>query len=497
MGDSINSISILDNSPFACVLLEKNHLRIKYINQAMQKFLALTNIEEIHEENFLKFVPEKGKPAFFELIEHISHPTADHVWKALDFQDKNGYRKKMLIQGTREEIQPNADGRILLTGIPFGDIDKVDRSSPQTGKNSKLRYQDDKYKSIIESATIGISILDKNGYIEEANPRFVDNICMDEDEILEKHYCNVFSGKVTAKISKMLRDVKKSEQNHVRDILHIKKGDQGHAILDVSLSEIFNDFEGQYKYMIITEDITDLQDSQAALVQSEKLALTGRLAASLAHEINNPLQTSLGCLGLAEEMLNEDDEDLRTYLRLATEELQRSARIVKRLRDLNRSTDPSERTEVNIQELIDGVLLLTKNHLQDRNIVPVFLYNGPPPLILGSKDQIQQVLLNLAINAIDAMPNGGNIYFEITPTVDPVGKIISIRDTGMGFDPKVKNRAFDPFLTTKEDGIGLGLYLSKKIIEDHDGWIQLESKENQGTKISIWLPSFDVTSEKE
>jgi nitrogen-specific signal transduction histidine kinase len=107
-----------------------------------------------------------------------------------------------------------------------------------------------------------------------------------------------------------------------------------HKLLEISLSQMSSSFDKSFRYMLITEDISNQQDTHAVLLQSEKLALTGRLAASLAHEINNPLQTSLGCLGLVEEMLEEESK-LKIYIDLAIKELQRSARIVKKLRDLN------------------------------------------------------------------------------------------------------------------------------------------------------------------
>ena len=494
MKAEFNSDWILENSPFAVTVIEKNHHKIKYLNAMMRGFLAIDQKVDINEEAFIKYIPEKSQSSFFEMIDQINHPSVDLFWQMMEFHDSQGLRKRMLIKGTNGGIDSGTIENIILVGIPLSGNDKLEIYPAQTNKQSKTKYQDDKYKSIIDSATIGISILDKNGFIEEANPTFIKNICMGEDDVLEKHFCAVFSGNVKSKISSLLKEIKRTELTHVKGIIKIDKGDHDHTILEVSLSEIYNDFEKQFKYMIITEDITNLQDSQAALLQSEKLALTGKLAASLAHEINNPLQTSLGCLGLAEEMLSEDNEDLRTYIHLASEELQRSARIVKKLRDLNRSADPSEKEEVDIQEIIKGVLLLTKNRLQDRNIVPVFNFDDPPSLILGSKDQIQQVLLNLAINAIDAMPKGGNIYFEITPTTDPIGKKISIRDTGQGIDPMIQKKIFNPFVTTKEDGLGLGLYLSRKIINDHDGWMQVESKVDQGTQITLWLPSLQGLS---
>jgi signal transduction histidine kinase len=177
--------------------------------------------------------------------------------------------------------------------------------------------------------------------------------------------------------------------------------------------------------------------------------------------------------------------------------LQRSARIVKKLRDLNRTSDLSERSPVNLHEIINGVLVLTQNHLYDRDIIPVFPYQGPPPVIMASRDHIQQVILNLVMNAIDELPDGGNIYFDIIPSEEPKGITVSIRDTGSGIDPEIQNNIFDPFFSTKDDGIGLGLYICKEIIEDHAGTLSFKSEMGQGTEFSLWLPAFDNSPHKE
>lgn len=190
-------------------------------------------------------------------------------------------------------------------------------------------------------------------------------------------------------------------------------------------------------------------------------------------------------------MLDDEDDDLRVYIEMAMEELQRSARIVKKLRDLNRKTDPSDKTPINLQEILEGVLVLTKNRLYDQNIVPIFPYQGPQPYVLGSRDQIQQVILNLVMNALDAMQEGGNIYLDLFETKNPKGYDLRVRDTGKGISQEVMENLFDPFFTTKEDGLGLGLYISKQIINEHDGEMCVESEPGKGTAFSIWLPGLD------
>jgi signal transduction histidine kinase len=170
------------------------------------------------------------------------------------------------------------------------------------------------------------------------------------------------------------------------------------------------------------------------------------------------------------------------------DELKRSARIVKKLRDLNRRTDVSEKTCVNLKEVVESVVLLTKNQLEDKNIIPIFQFEGKKPLVLASKDQLQQVLLNLVMNAMDAMPDGGKISIDLHHTEKPQGIEVAVKDSGHGMSKEVINRLFDPFFTTKDDGLGLGLFICKEIIEDHNGTLTMNSQVGHGTTFTIWLP---------
>jgi PAS domain S-box-containing protein len=350
---------------------------------------------------------------------------------------------------------------------------------------------------IFESATIGIAVFEEDGTIDEVNQTFEKYFNLKREDILGRPCCEVFHQPEFEKIQVVMDSICEGSEIFERNVVTLNKSTGGHRILEFSLAKVFNRSLDMNMLMMIVEDITNQRDTQKALIQSEKLALTGRLAASLAHEINNPLQTSIGCLGLAEEMLGEDDRDLGVYIQMAIEELRRSARIVKKLRDLNRAPDEAEKSLVDLQEMLNGVLILTRKRLYDRNIVPVFPYQGEKPLVMASEDQLQQVFLNLIMNAIDALPQGGNIYLDILHMEDPAGVMVKIRDTGVGIQPEHLEHIFDPFFTTKDDGLGLGLFTSKRIMENHHGWLEVESEPGVGTEFSLWLPGQGPAKEEE
>jgi len=243
----------------------------------------------------------------------------------------------------------------------------------------------------------------------------------------------------------------------------------------------------------MVDDISDRRAAQAAMVQNEKLALTGQLAASLAHEINNPLQTVIGCLGLADESLQDlASGAVRTsvnlYLQMASDELKRAAGIVGRLRDLNRRARPEEKEPHDPRQLVAHTLAITDKQCRDRGIEVEIDADDDVPEVTVVPDRIHQVFLNLILNAIDAMPQGGELNVHVTQTSEPQGVAIIFRDTGGGIPAEMQARLFDPFHTTKPEGLGLGLFISRTIVQDHGGDIRVDSAPGEGTTFTIWLP---------
>ncbi len=348
-----------------------------------------------------------------------------------------------------------------------------------------------KYWSIFEYALIGVAVFDEDLNVDEVNQCFADYFNLDRNAIQGQRYNQIFDHQTYKAIHDLIKEMDLNGKGFGKNVVTLSSEKDELKVLEFSLAIMPDEIHGKNMIVMIVEDITNERDTHQALIQSEKLALTGRLAASLAHEINNPLQTSIGCLGLAEEMLESDDRDLRVYIRMAMEELQRSARIVKKLRDLNHPSDELGKSPVNLKEVLESVLILTKKQFSDRNIVPVFPFEGQPAYVLASSDQLQQVFLNLVMNAIDAIPRGGNIYLDIIKTDNPNGQKVVIRDTGTGISEENMGKLFNPFFTTKEEGLGLGLFICKNIIEDYKGTLNVESELGVGTAFTIWLPGLE------
>jgi two-component system NtrC family sensor kinase len=240
-----------------------------------------------------------------------------------------------------------------------------------------------------------------------------------------------------------------------------------------------------------------VEQSQAQLVQTEKMAALGRLIASIAHEINNPLQSIQGCLTLATEELaaGQDRAEMESYLSLAGREIDRIAAIVLRMRDFYRPAHEGLQP-TDLHAVVDSVLQLSGKKLQHSRVRVERDLAADLPLIQANPDHIKQVFLNLVLNALDAMPQGGTIrvrtargQMQSRDDAPPRPAVrVEFSDTGSGMSPEVASRIFEPFYTTKEGGTGLGLSVSYGIITAHHGEITVTSQEGVGATFTMLLP---------
>jgi PAS domain S-box-containing protein len=241
-------------------------------------------------------------------------------------------------------------------------------------------------------------------------------------------------------------------------------------------------------------DMTSQEELRHQLLLHEQLASLGRLAASVVHEVGNPLQSVRSCLELCRET-SELPESALEYLELAGGELRRMSHILAQLRDLYRP-QRQEWKQVDLNDLIHTVERITAPQLRrDRVAVELALAPGLP-IVKGQAGALHQVLLNLVLNAVSAMPNGGVI--NISTAFDASSQLcaISIADTGVGMNPRQLSQIFEPFVTGTSQGLGLGLYLSHQIVQQHRGTIDITSTVNLGTTVTVFLPTSEANDEK-
>ncbi|OGO66818.1 MAG: hypothetical protein A2029_08435 [Chloroflexi bacterium RBG_19FT_COMBO_47_9] len=250
-------------------------------------------------------------------------------------------------------------------------------------------------------------------------------------------------------------------------------------------------------YEDLKQSLLEKERTQAQLVQSEKIAALGRLAASVAHEINNPLQAVQGCLSLLVEELSgpQRPDKMNSYLNIVDKEIERVAGIVHSMRDFARPAPQGTRS-TDIISVLEDVLGLAGKQLQHSNISVERSWGVDVPTIQANPNLLKQVFLNMILNAIDAMSGGGalrvsaimdKIKIKDNPLPQPAIRI-EFSDTGPGMAPEAISRLFEPFFTTKEQGSGLGLYICYTIIQSLNGEIEANSTVGLGTTFAILVP---------
>jgi signal transduction histidine kinase len=270
----------------------------------------------------------------------------------------------------------------------------------------------------------------------------------------------------------------------------LRRDEQG---LPVAILEINTDITA--RTMTLAEQVTLLEEQQsvlkerltaaeAAMLQAARLAAVGQLAAAIAHEINNPLYAARNCLYLIEQDLPAPLRD-GPYFSLARDQLARIASIIERMRDFYRPAR-GELAPHDLNQLLADTLALTGLNMRYTAISVVFEPQRDLPPVVANGDQLRQVFLNLILNALDAMDNGGTL--TIRTAAGPTVALAEIIDTGVGIPPDVRERLFEPFFTTKSNGTGLGLSISAHIVTQHGGQIDVESSLGQGSTFRVVLP---------
>jgi len=249
--------------------------------------------------------------------------------------------------------------------------------------------------------------------------------------------------------------------------------------------------------VLVFRDVTDARRTEAALIAGEKLAVAGRLAASIAHEIHNPLDSVANLHFL---LADEGDPERRAeYLRMAQQELDRTMQISRTLLSLYR--EPKAPVPVDLRELAESVLLLLERRLVQQNIQVEREYNEPC-VVEGFPAELRQVFTNILINALEAAGNNGRIRIRIdyVPAEEfrGAGVMVEVTDSGPGIPQQAEQNLFQPFFTTKgEDGTGLGLWVSKGIVQKHGGTIRIANshdEELRGACVRVYLPARTLAS---
>jgi PAS domain S-box-containing protein len=260
--------------------------------------------------------------------------------------------------------------------------------------------------------------------------------------------------------------------------------------IDAKVSNIVDGDGHSDGSVVVFRDVTELRKAEVTLIANEKLAVTGRLAASIAHEIHNPLDSVANLHFLISQ--ETDPQRRGDYLKLAQQELGRTLQISRAMLSLYRESPIP--VQVNLEELIGSVLLLLDRKMRDQNIQVDQSYTHPVH-VYGFPGELRQVFTNLIANAGEAAGPSGHVRIQVRPASPQDGRagtIIEIADSGRGIAPHVEKKLFQPFMTTKgERGTGLGLWVSLGIVQKHGGTVRISNSiegDLRGAVVRVYLP---------
>lgn len=343
-----------------------------------------------------------------------------------------------------------------------------------------LRY----LASLVEGAAYSIISTDHNNIIQSINQATEKLYGYTSEEMIGKPVKIFYSERNSPEIFDRIEEKLQAGESWGAEIWRKKKN--GEEILSaIRMSYIFDE-EGRIKTKIsIERDITRIKEMADELARSNQLAGLGEMAAGIAHEIKNPLTgISLGLEKLERVIPSGLGEEI--VLEKITCDIDRISDIVSRLLDLARKDKP-EMEPVNLNEILSDVILNISSPAKQAEVELKTSFSEKLPSVNADENQIYQVFLNLALNAIQAMPEGGTLSISSTPVDSEKnpGVMISFQDTGKGIREEDLEKIFEPFYSTRKGGTGLGLAISHNIIKDHGGKIEVESTVGKGTTVNI------------
>ena len=355
-----------------------------------------------------------------------------------------------------------------------------------------LRASEARFRAFFETAAVGTSEVDLSKRFVEANDRFCRITGYSLEELLRMKPSDLTHpedrGRDDEQFAKYLRGESPLYETEKR---YIRK--DGGVIWVSVTAALIRDAEGNpLRSAGVIQDITERKQAEQALLRSEKLASVGRMAATIAHEINNPLETIGHALYLASTDRGSS-EQAKSYLELASQELERITHVTKQTLAFHREAKAPVLHD--LRESVDGVLKLFAARMKSRQIAVEKRYAEVEPVPVYS-GEVQQMISNLLSNSMDAVPNHGKIYLRVSPAAmreGARGVRFTIADTGSGIPREAVKKLFEPFFTTKEMiGTGLGLWVSKQIADKHGASIRVRSKPGQGTVFSIVFPAAGI-----
>lgn len=453
-------------------------------NQALLDMAGYSDKEEFLKIDIAKdlYVNAQDRKTFQRLIEKQGFVKDLEV----EFKKKSGEKITVLLTA---HTKRDEKGRVI--GYEGLNIDISERKRMER----ELKEANEFLMNLIESSVDGIIVTDMKGDILIFNKGAENILGYKAEEVVGKmNIRSIYESGMAKEVMEKMRSPDFGGVGKLTSfpILHRRK--DGELIEgDLSASIVYDENGKEIASIGIFKDLRErlrmereLQKTQQALLQSEKLAAMGRLTSQIAHELNNPIYGIMNTLELLKTEIPPESKR-RKILELSLSETQRLAEMLRNMLSFSKPEE-EKRRPIKINDLIEGILLVMEKQMKEANIKVTTEFDDEIPEVMASTNQMRQVLLNMLKNAKEAMPKGGTLTVRTGKEDHHV--LVHIQDTGVGIPEEIKDKIFEAFFTTKlkVKGVGLGLSVCYGIVKDHGGEITVESEEGKGTTFTIRLP---------
>jgi len=443
--------------------------------------LSPNEIDQLQTRDFISFFPPGGGTAadwlFLPLVEKglVNIIPLRLENKVMGFLALGNKLDESYLSGEDRELLRTVSASVALA------LENAYLYNQEIIRSQELQRLKDYSDNIIESLTVGVAVIDQSGKVIGWNRVLEGHFGLKRESSMNRHLSEV----IGLENFKAIFPPDTQSEYQLLSELTLSTATGENKIFDVARTPLLDNEMQAYGTIIVFEDITEKIRLQQQLLTSEKLASIGLLSAGVAHEINTPLTGISSYVQMLQKKFS--DVHYAQILQKIEAQTERVNRIIKNL--LNFARNPSDQSfhRVDLKEGLEEIISLIDYRLKSLNInLELKLY---PLTIYAQKERLQQVFINIILNALDAMPGGGTLTIE-TRQKD-TSAIIKISDTGTGIKPEHLPRIFDPFFTTKGigKGTGLGLSISFAIIREHEGQILVDSAVGKGTTFTIIIPA--------
>lgn len=385
-------------------------------------------------------------------------------------------------------------------------IKEAEEKNEHRKAEEALRKSEKKYRDLIDTMSEGLGVQNRDGLITFMNKRACEMLGYEPAELIGKPAAFLFDEENREVLRRQMAIRQRGERQSYEIVWTCKDG--GKIATIISPTPIFDEKGNLEESIAVFTDITERKHLETQLRHAQKMEAVGTLAGGIAHDFNNILNVIIGFGSMAMDRIG-DDQISKEHMNEVLAAAERASNLTKRLLLFSRK-EVSEVKPLDVNEIVINMeKMLARIIGEDINLVADLM--GKKVMVMADSGQIEQVLMNLASNARDAMPKGGSLTIktELREIDDEFIKayeygvpgtyaVISMTDTGTGIDKEKQVRIFDPFFTTKEvgKGTGLGLSIAYGIIKQHNGYIKVYSEPGKGTAFRIWLPVIADTAVK-